>query len=94
MYVRRHPELWLWMHRRWRDDGRVDGRRAGDVSVGGRRGVDAGSDDIAESCDDSASDTTLTATIRTDRSLAAIGIRQPVPNARSVTFRPAPPACA
>jgi KDO2-lipid IV(A) lauroyltransferase len=21
MYVRRHPELWLWMHRRWRDSG-------------------------------------------------------------------------
>jgi Kdo2-lipid IVA lauroyltransferase/acyltransferase len=21
MYVRRHPELWLWMHRRWRLDG-------------------------------------------------------------------------
>ena len=21
MYVRRHPELWLWMHRRWRDAG-------------------------------------------------------------------------
>jgi KDO2-lipid IV(A) lauroyltransferase len=21
MYVRRHPELWLWMHRRWRTDG-------------------------------------------------------------------------
>jgi KDO2-lipid IV(A) lauroyltransferase len=20
MYVRRHPEFWLWMHRRWRDD--------------------------------------------------------------------------
>ena len=20
MYVRRHPELWLWMHRRWRAD--------------------------------------------------------------------------
>jgi len=19
MYVRRHPDLWLWMHRRWRD---------------------------------------------------------------------------
>jgi lauroyl/myristoyl acyltransferase len=19
MYVRRYPELWLWMHRRWRD---------------------------------------------------------------------------
>src|SRR5438046_5200215 len=23
VYVRRHPELWLWMHRRWRDPGRV-----------------------------------------------------------------------
>ena len=23
MYVRRHPELWLWMHRRWRDDSAV-----------------------------------------------------------------------
>ncbi len=22
MYVRRHPHLWLWMHRRWRDDDR------------------------------------------------------------------------
>ena len=22
MYVRRHPELWLWMHRRWRDEGK------------------------------------------------------------------------
>ncbi len=21
MYVRRHPELWLWMHRRWREAG-------------------------------------------------------------------------
>src|SRR5438093_6346691 len=21
MYVRRHPDLWLWMHRRWRDAG-------------------------------------------------------------------------
>jgi KDO2-lipid IV(A) lauroyltransferase len=21
MYVRRHPELWLWMHRRWRETG-------------------------------------------------------------------------
>jgi len=21
MYVRRHPELWLWMHRRWRQEG-------------------------------------------------------------------------
>ena len=26
MYVRRNPELWLWMHRRWRDDGETDGR--------------------------------------------------------------------
>lgn len=24
MYVRRHPELWLWMHRRWRDEGRAN----------------------------------------------------------------------
>ena len=22
MYVRRYPELWLWMHRRWRDGDR------------------------------------------------------------------------
>jgi hypothetical protein len=21
MYVRRYPELWLWMHRRWREPG-------------------------------------------------------------------------
>jgi KDO2-lipid IV(A) lauroyltransferase len=21
MYVRRHPELWMWMHRRWRETG-------------------------------------------------------------------------
>jgi len=26
MHVRRHPELWLWMHRRWRDDA-GDGER-------------------------------------------------------------------
>jgi len=26
MYVRRNPELWLWMHRRWRNDGETDGR--------------------------------------------------------------------
>lgn len=26
MYVRRHPDLWLWMHRRWRDEGpQLDG---------------------------------------------------------------------
>jgi len=24
MYVRRHPELWLWMHRRWRDNGQAN----------------------------------------------------------------------
>ncbi len=24
MYVRRHPHLWLWMHRRWRDPGGVE----------------------------------------------------------------------
>jgi Kdo2-lipid IVA lauroyltransferase/acyltransferase len=24
MYVRRHPHLWLWMHRRWRDDATAD----------------------------------------------------------------------
>jgi lauroyl/myristoyl acyltransferase len=23
MYVRRHPDLWLWMHRRWRDGDKV-----------------------------------------------------------------------
>ena len=39
MYVRRHPDLWLWMHRRWRDagpssdqvPGMFPGRRAGDL---------------------------------------------------------------
>ena len=29
MYVRRHPELWLWMHRRWRDDARANESVAG-----------------------------------------------------------------
>jgi Kdo2-lipid IVA lauroyltransferase/acyltransferase len=29
MYVRRHPELWLWMHRRWRDEGPVAEQVAG-----------------------------------------------------------------
>jgi KDO2-lipid IV(A) lauroyltransferase len=29
MYVRRHPELWLWMHRRWRDEERANERVAG-----------------------------------------------------------------
>jgi KDO2-lipid IV(A) lauroyltransferase len=31
MYVRRHPELWLWMHRRWRD---ADASDAGDRETG------------------------------------------------------------
>ena len=26
MSVRRHPELWLWMHRRWRDEARGEGQ--------------------------------------------------------------------
>ncbi|MNC89731.1 lipid A biosynthesis lauroyl acyltransferase [compost metagenome] len=30
MYVRRHPHLWLWMHRRWRDR---DPALAGTVSL-------------------------------------------------------------
>ncbi len=30
MYVRRHPDLWLWMHRRWRDVGSAG---AGDDAV-------------------------------------------------------------
>ena len=29
MYVRRHPHLWLWMHRRWRDTGADTGDVAG-----------------------------------------------------------------
>lgn len=29
MYVRRHPEYWLWMHRRWRDDALPDGNWRG-----------------------------------------------------------------
>jgi KDO2-lipid IV(A) lauroyltransferase len=31
MYVRRHPELWLWMHRRWRDQPAAD---AADAATG------------------------------------------------------------
>ena len=30
MHVRRHPELWLWMHRRWRDAAVAD---AGDPGM-------------------------------------------------------------
>ena len=47
MYVRRHPDLWLWMHRRWRDDSprllwrsfrsRSTRRRMSDRSARGRR---------------------------------------------------------
>jgi Kdo2-lipid IVA lauroyltransferase/acyltransferase len=40
MYVRRNPELWLWMHRRWRDD------VTGGDGVGGM--YPAGSDEAAE----------------------------------------------
>ena len=29
MYVRRHPDLWLWMHRRWRDTGPTTETEAG-----------------------------------------------------------------
>jgi KDO2-lipid IV(A) lauroyltransferase len=29
MYVRRHPDLWLWMHRRWRDMGPSTERERG-----------------------------------------------------------------
>jgi KDO2-lipid IV(A) lauroyltransferase len=29
MYVRRHPELWLWMHRRWRDAALAGGHEPG-----------------------------------------------------------------
>jgi len=29
MYVRRHPDLWLWMHRRWRDDAPSTGKERG-----------------------------------------------------------------
>jgi KDO2-lipid IV(A) lauroyltransferase len=34
MYVRRYPELWLWMHRRW---------RSGDETASPERGVAAAS---------------------------------------------------
>lgn len=40
MYVRRHPDLWLWMHRRWRDD------VTGGELVGGM--YPTGSDESAE----------------------------------------------
>ena len=34
MYVRRNPELWLWMHRRWRDDGETGGRELFPATTG------------------------------------------------------------
>lgn len=40
MYVRRHPDLWLWMHRRWRDE------ETGGDAVGGM--YPTGSDESAE----------------------------------------------
>jgi Kdo2-lipid IVA lauroyltransferase/acyltransferase len=55
MYVRRYPELWLWMHRRWRDvDGaaQVQGmfpRASAEDSSGlGARGLGLGSGDDGE----------------------------------------------
>jgi KDO2-lipid IV(A) lauroyltransferase len=35
MYVRRHPELWLWMHRRWRDEATSSEREAGSMFPAG-----------------------------------------------------------
>ena len=73
MYVRRHPELWLWMHRRWRggsaaarDIGEILGRSSFEIACVGSEGPG----------------------LPVESSFAAIGIRQPVPNARSVTFSP------
>ncbi len=43
MYVRRYPELWLWMHRRWRDVPAAD--RVGPMFPAGR--VEAEADDQA-----------------------------------------------
>ena len=42
-YVRAHPERWLWMHRRWRDDVRTteSPSLAVDDTAGRRRGVSA-----------------------------------------------------
>ncbi len=36
MYVRRHPELWLWMHRRWRESGTAGDRVRGMFPPAGR----------------------------------------------------------
>ncbi len=45
MYVRRQPELWLWMHRRWRDD---DAPMAGMFPQGPDPESDPGPDDNAD----------------------------------------------
>jgi len=42
MYVRRHPELWLWMHRRWRERGQ--GSETRDELLAGDDDADAGAD--------------------------------------------------
>jgi KDO2-lipid IV(A) lauroyltransferase len=44
MYVRRHPELWLWMHRRWRDDGPANDGVPG-MFPSAERDVDGAPDD-------------------------------------------------
>jgi KDO2-lipid IV(A) lauroyltransferase len=35
MYVRRRPDLWLWMHRRWRDEGAASEQVGGLFPAGG-----------------------------------------------------------
>ena len=76
MYVRRHPELWLWMHRRWRDNGGPAERRRDMFPVGAiGRFLSLGGANADRFR-------------RRGCSFAAIGIRQPVPNARSVTLSP------
>jgi KDO2-lipid IV(A) lauroyltransferase len=45
MYVRRHPDLWLWMHRRWRDDARVNEGVGGMFPSAEREAEGAGPDE-------------------------------------------------
>src|SRR5882672_3675726 len=47
MYVRRHPELWLWMHRRWRDDGPVADGAPG-MFPSAERDIDAAVDESTD----------------------------------------------
>ena len=42
MYVRRHPELWLWMHRRWRDEGKDAAPESGGAMFPASSEEDAG----------------------------------------------------